>query len=149
MWYYTINSLYINKKRGILHYKNGGYLAIILSGSFIVAWQMAPSICPSPAHKCVRAHSEIHFYTFLKIHVNARGRVPVCQTSDVSCRKCRREWRSHITFCNNAMTSTIICSHYSQNAAFNSLISSYGKHSALPPRCSINSTIFCAKAIPC
>ena len=27
MWYYTINSLYINKKRGILHYKNGRHFA--------------------------------------------------------------------------------------------------------------------------
>lgn len=65
MWYYTINSLYINKKRGILHYKNGGYLAIILSGSFITAWQKTPSICPSPAHKYVRAHSKISFDTLL------------------------------------------------------------------------------------
>ena len=66
MWYYTINSLYINKKRGILHYKNGGYLVLILIGSFISTWQKTPSIFPSPAHKCVRAHNEIRFGTFFK-----------------------------------------------------------------------------------
>lgn len=89
------------------HYKNGGYLVLILIGSFISTWQKTPSICPSPAHMCVRAHSEIHFYTFLKIHINARGRMPVCQTAEVSCRKSRRECRSHITFYNKARISTI------------------------------------------